>query len=354
MVELQRAITQNNMEQVIQLRTGVDISQRNPNAREDLAHVLETGGSSVFSSHAEGFAGEITRLASINDTAGAFVIMNAQSIPDSLIDFDVASKPMQVQDLFAGSENWLQSAQMRINAATMSLDVNYRFLHDTAPEPARLAVDSAFTEFTGPQLVLKLQQIELQYQGILTSEQSGRFGLLVGNVSYVQEMIREGKSWEEIVPIFNCDTREKFIAEASQHLDTYALNRILQVIDYVAADTSQGIETGQIMQENLKAAVEILNMLMEQANVSKELQDGISEIIKEEERKRDEEKYAAIADRMPEGLLREIGDSKDAIEFMEILSGATSYSPERAAERLEQLISENSEIREGFARFLVG
>lgn len=95
-------------------------------------------------------------------------------------------------------------------------------------------------------------------------------------------------------------------------------------------------------------------MLMEQANVSKELQDGISEIIKEEERKRDEEKYAAIADRMPEGLLREIGDSKDAIEFMEILSGATSYSPERAAERLEQLISENSEIREGFARFLVG
>ncbi len=164
--------------------------------------------------------------------------------------------------------------------------------------------------------------------------------------AYNMGMRNQDANLEDILAALRSTSQEEFEKYARRFLTDIQMAQILQRAQDIAEAASPGVEAGSIMQENIKMAVDILFMLMEQSN--------LSEIVAEENRKKDSEKYASIAERMPEGLLREIGDSPDAIEFMEILSGATSLSPEKAAERMESLIAGNAEIREGLASFLVG
>ena len=347
MVRLQKTAEANTATELVRTVIGADVSQENPNAREELARVLGAAGPSVFSSHADGFSGEFVRLASINDITNAWVVLTAWNIKDSQIDMSLASKPIGMQNLFADSGNYLESALMRLNGAIISLDVNYRHLISNAPEPVRRSLESAFAECNLWELPRELRNIELQYQHIMTPELSNRFSLLTGNVLFTQEMVARGKPWEEIVPIFSCDTMREFLEEASKHLDAYTLNKIVQVMDYIASDTSTGTEVERLTQEVIARMIEEVRAIAEELEFSKKLREDLDKVIEEENEKKEEEKYSSIAEAIPEQFLATVGLSEDSKTLAEMLSGVREYD----SSVVKEILVSNPELAENVARF---
>lgn len=353
----ERTAVESSAEQAFRVQTGVDISAQNANREQQLTERFSAAGLDAVNRNGNGFAQELLRAADSGDIRTMALLSSCANFRQEDFDLALSGRLVDVAMLNSNAGHVLDTAKAADAAFFISNDQTYRLLYYSVDNQTRAAMDRITTNSDMAQWGGQFSNLEAQLERLpsFTPQVHENFELFVGKVEYTQMRREQGATIQEIgAEIFNVNNREELLDVARQHLPEFLVRRLERAMDYVASDASTGVEAGQIMQENLQMAIEILNMLMEQAQLSKELQDGISEIITEENRKKDEEKYSTIAERMPEGLLREIGDSKDAIEFMEILSGATTYSPEKAAERLEQLISDNSEIREGFARFLVG
>ncbi len=167
--------------------------------------------------------------------------------------------------------------------------------------------------------------------------------------AYNYGMANPNADVNDILAAVRSTTDDEFEHYARRFLTEQQFAAIQMRVADISEDTSGGSEAEQIMQETVKQAIEQLRSQMEDLQFSEELQEKLDEIIKEEESRKDEEKYATISERMPEGLAREIGTSEDAIEFLEMLSGVRSYD----SARINALLSNNGgEIANGFYRFL--
>lgn len=346
-MRLQESRANNKAQEIVEFRTGVDLSQ--PNAAEQLARSFEGSGSSLVSSHASDFSEEIIRSRNAGNDRNSNLLLTAMEIRDAELDRRTAGGILDRSLDLAESDRLVESAETLALAATVSRDVSFREFRASL-SPAHARQFNQILETTPFSLLPSaLRGFESLYQHQFSAQQSEQMSLMIGKIRGMEIMFEQGRTWEEISGVFDCRTRDEFMEEASKYLDEFQLRSIEQAMDYVAEDTSSGSEAEQIMQETVKQAIEQLRSQMEDMQFSRELQESLDRIIEEEESRKDGEKYSSIAERMPEGLAREIGTSDGAVEFLEMLSGVRPYDSARVAE----LFSNNGgEIAGGFARFL--
>jgi hypothetical protein len=120
-----------NIEQRVDRSVGVDISQRNPNAREDLTRSFESAGSSVVSQHAAEFSQELLRQRDDSRTVSA--LLAARSINQEDLNMEAAGQLVRTAEMFAGAGRAIESSGMLLSAAMVSMDETAIAFRESAP-----------------------------------------------------------------------------------------------------------------------------------------------------------------------------------------------------------------------------